>query len=205
MHAMPVISAERMQSRIDAIVEAASATFSAKGFEAASIAEIARAAEVSDGLIYRYFSNKRDLLLRVLKVFYERVVADLEAESAKGANFRERLHHLIRRHLGNFVADRELCRLFLSEVRVAGDYKGSDIQALNRRYANVLKTLIEEGIARGEVRPDVSPRLVRDVIFGAVEHISWPYVTGVGTLDVAATADTVTALICGGICLPAPV
>lgn len=202
MRTMPVISAERMQGRIDAIVEAASATFSAKGYEAASIAEIARAADVSDGLIYRYFSNKRDLLLRVLQVFYERVVVDLEAVAASGARFRDRLHQLIHRHLSTFVADRELCRLFLSEVRVAGDYKGSDIQALNRRYANVLKALIEDGIAKGEVRPDVSARLVRDVIFGAVEHISWPYVNGEGTLDVTGTADTVTALICGGICLP---
>ncbi|MCF4165681.1 TetR/AcrR family transcriptional regulator [Zavarzinia compransoris] len=199
---MPVISAERMQGRIDAIVEAASAVFAAKGYEAASIAEIARRAEVSDGLIYRYFSNKRDLLYRVLEAFYERVVAALEKEVAKDAGFEERLHALVRRHLGNFVADRELCRLFLSEVRVASDYKGSTIQTLNRRYASVLTGLIEAGIAAGEVKTDASARLIRDVIFGAIEHIAWPYVNGDGKLDVEATAQSVTALICGGICLP---
>lgn len=199
---MPVISAERMQGRIDAIVDAASAVFAAKGYEAASIAEIARRAEVSDGLIYRYFSNKRDLLYRVLEAFYERVVAALEKEVAKDAGFEDRLHALVRRHLGNFVADRELCRLFLSEVRVASDYKGSTIQALNRRYASVLTGLIEAGIAAGEVKADASARLIRDVIFGAIEHIAWPYVNGDGKLDVEATAHSVTALICGGICLP---
>ncbi len=198
---MPVISAKRMQDRIDTIVEAASTVFAAKGFEAASIAEIARTADVSDGLIYRYFSNKRDLLYRVLQAFYERVVGDLAAEAAKGKSFQEKLHQLVRRHLETFVADRGLCRLFLSEVRIASDYRGSAIEALHRRYAAVLTALIEDGIAKGEVKPEVSARLVRDVIFGAIEHIAWPYVNGDGRLDVAATAATVTALICGGICL----
>ncbi|TDP45482.1 TetR/AcrR family transcriptional regulator [Zavarzinia compransoris] len=200
---MPVISAKRMQDRIDAIVEAATAVFGAKGYEAASIAEIARAAEISDGLIYRYFSNKRDLLYRVLEAFYERVVAALEKEAANGATFEDRLHALIRRHLGNFVADRELCRLFLSEVRVASDYKGSAIQNLNRRYVSVLTALIEAGIGQGEVKADASPRLVRNVIFGAIEHIAWPYVNGDGKLDVDETAKAVTALIYGGIGIPA--
>lgn len=199
---MPVISAERMQGRIDAIIEAATAVFGAKGYEAASIAEIARRAEVSDGLIYRYFSNKRDLLYRVLEAFYERVVAALEKEAANGTTFDSRLLAIVRRHLGNFVADRELCRLFLSEVRVASDYKGSTIQNLNRRYVSVLTALIEAGIAAGEVKPDASPKLVRNVIFGAIEHIAWPYVNGDGKLDVEETAIAVTNLICGGICLP---
>lgn len=200
---MPVISAKRMQDRIDTIVEAATTVFGAKGYEAASIAEIARTADVSDGLIYRYFSNKRDLLYRVLEAFYERVVAALEKEAANGTSFEERLHALVRRHLGNFVADRELCRLFLSEVRVASDYKGSTIQNLNRRYVSVLTALIEAGIEQGEVKADASPRLVRNVIFGAIEHIAWPYVNGDGKLDVAETAKAVTALIYGGIGIPA--
>lgn len=202
---MPVISAKRMQDRIDAIVEAASATFSAKGFEAASIAEIARAAGVSDGLIYRYFANKRDLLYRVLQVFYERILTEVEGEMAGAPDFRAKLHRLVRRHFEVFVADRGLCRLFLSEVRVASDYKGSEIQALNRRYTKVLTTLIEDAIGRGEVRPEVSPRLVRDVLFGAIEHIAWPHVNGDGRLDVKASAVAVTDLICGGVCTPVKV
>jgi AcrR family transcriptional regulator len=200
---MPVISAKRMQDRIDAIVEAASATFSTKGFEAASIAEIARAAQVSDGLIYRYFTNKRDLLFRVLQVFYERILGEVEAQVSEAIRFDDKLHRLIRRHFEAFVADRGLCRLFLTEVRVTSDYPGSAIQALNRRYTKVLTALIEDGIAKGEVKPDISPRLVRDVLFGAIEHIAWPHVNGDARLDVNASAAAVTALVCGGVCLPA--
>src|SRR6202045_4125440 len=75
---MPAISAERMQDRYDAILDAAKRAFAEKGYEGASIADIARIAQISDGLAYRYFRNKRDLLFAVLQGFYERVVVDLE-------------------------------------------------------------------------------------------------------------------------------
>lgn len=75
---MPLISPERMQDRYDTILDAAKRAFAEKGFEGASIADIARIADISDGLVYRYFRNKRDLLYGVLKKFYERILVDLE-------------------------------------------------------------------------------------------------------------------------------
>lgn len=197
---MPVISPKRMQDRVDSILEAAKHVFADKGFEDASIAEIARAAAVSDGLIYRYFQNKRDLLFHVLRVFYERLMVDLEDEVAREATFEERLHTLVARHLDVFVADTALCRLFISEVRVSRDYQGSAIQALNRRYTSILLDIVSAGVASGEVRPDISPRLVRDVIYGSIEHLAWRHVNGRSDLDISSTARELTWLICGGLC-----
>ena len=80
---MPAISAERMQDRYDAILDAAKRAFAEKGYEGASIADIARIAQISDGLAYRYFRNKRDLLFAVLQKFYERILVDLETQVFK--------------------------------------------------------------------------------------------------------------------------
>ena len=63
---MPVISAERIQQRYDAILDAAKQVFTRQGYEGTSIAAVAKVAGVSDGLIYRYFANKRDLLDQAL-------------------------------------------------------------------------------------------------------------------------------------------
>src|SRR3984893_11893413 len=71
---MPAISAERMQDRYDAILDAAKRAFAEKGYEGASIADIARFAQISGGLAYRYFRNKRTLLFAVLQRFYERIL-----------------------------------------------------------------------------------------------------------------------------------
>lgn len=191
---MPVISAKRMQDRRDSILAAAKQVFAEKGFEATSIADIARAAGISDGLAYRYFQGKRDLLNEVLRAFYDRTMLDLEVIASRDAPFETRLHDIIHRHLFAFVADADLCRLFISEVRTASDYQGSPVHELNRRYTSILVRIIEAGVANGEVRGDIDIRLVRDVIFGAIEHRSWAAVNG-RPLDVDATARNLVELL----------
>jgi TetR/AcrR family fatty acid metabolism transcriptional regulator len=199
---MPAISPQRMQDRYDAILDAAKAIFADKGFEATSIADIARAAEISDGLVYRYFRNKRELLFEVLRKFYERILLDLETQVFKRDSFAARLETLIRRHLEVFVSDTDLCRLFISEVRTASDYQGSSIQELNRLYTSVLIRIVKNAVKTGEVRSDVNPRLLRDVIFGAIEHLAWRHVNGKGQLRVAQTARDLTLMLTSGICGP---
>lgn len=196
---MPVISQQRMRDRYETILVAATRVFSEKGYAAASITEIARTADVSDGLIYKYFQNKRDLLEQVLRVFYERVIADLDTKIARGKGFDERLHILVSHQLTVFVADCDLCRLFISEVRVASDYRGSAIQLLNRRYTSVLVDLINEGIASGDVKPGTDARLVRDMLFGAMEHLAWRHVNGRVPLDIPQLARGLSDLALGGV------
>jgi TetR/AcrR family fatty acid metabolism transcriptional regulator len=198
---MPLISPERMQDRYDTILDAAKQAFAEKGFEGASIADIARIADISDGLVYRYFRNKRDLLYGVLKKFYERILVDLENEVFKHKLFRARLEALIKRHIEVFVSDTDLCRLFIAEVRVASDYEGSPIQELNRRYTSVLIRIVREAVKTGEVRADVNPKLLRDVIFGAIEHLAWGHVNGRGQLKAAQTARELAGMLTSGICL----
>lgn len=195
---MPRVSAEKLQDRYESILEAASQVFTLTGFEASSIAEIARAAHVSEGLIYRYFENKRDLLLQVLGRFYERLLARLEAEVVRQPDFFGRLLSLTRIHLDTFVDDMAMCRLLIAEGRFSGDYPGSQIRRLNRRYTSVLLNIIEEGIKQGAVRPDVDARLLRDFLFGGIEHLAWRHING-GPLDAAQSARTITELLVRGV------
>jgi TetR/AcrR family fatty acid metabolism transcriptional regulator len=196
---MPRVSAERLQDRYESILEAASQVFTLTGFEASSIAEIARTAAVSEGLIYRYFENKRDLLLQVLRRFYEQLLARVEAEVARQTEFRDRLLSLTRIHLEAFVDDTAMCRLLIAEGRISGDYPGSQIRALNRRYTSVLLKIVEEGIQQGAVRPDVDARMLRDFLFGGIEHLAWRHVTGGAPLDAAQSARTITDLLVRGV------
>src|SRR3569833_4599456 len=52
---------------VAAIKRAALELFSARGFHAASIADIARRARVSKGLIYNYFASKDELLVAIIR------------------------------------------------------------------------------------------------------------------------------------------
>ncbi len=154
---MPRISAEQKQDRHESILNAARREFAAKGLQATSMADIARNAGVSDGLLYRYFENKRALVDQVLHEFYERLLARLEKEVARHSTIEDQLGTLIQLHLSAFVEEPDLCRLFIAEVRVASNYPGSNIQTLNRRYTGVLLRIVESALKKGRSRRDWMP------------------------------------------------
>lgn len=67
---------ERKKRRTrEAIAEAARALFVAHGFEAVRVADIARAADVSEATVFNYFPTKEDLVFRGLQTFEDALVA----------------------------------------------------------------------------------------------------------------------------------
>ena len=66
---MPRLTADARRTlnleRKSQILAAATRVFANKGFERATISDIARQARVSEGLIYNYFKNKADLLVQI--------------------------------------------------------------------------------------------------------------------------------------------
>jgi AcrR family transcriptional regulator len=68
---------KKQQTRA-ALVDAALALFEAKGFEAATVEEIAAAADVSPRTFFRYFTAKEGVLLAVHDEEFDRLVAALD-------------------------------------------------------------------------------------------------------------------------------
>src|SRR5690349_8895376 len=67
----------RRQHTRDVLIEAAMQVFAEKGFEAASLEEIADAAGYSRGAIYKNFGGKEELFLAVNRRFNERALASI--------------------------------------------------------------------------------------------------------------------------------
>ena len=66
---------------------------------------------------------------------------------------------------------RELAKILLVEVRSFPDYYNSEPYMLVKKYSNILKSIIEEGVVNGEIRGDISPSIMMQVILGALENI----------------------------------
>lgn len=196
---MPRITAERFHVRRESIVAAARSVFARKGFAQASISDIAEVAGTSDGLIYRYFESKRDLLLEVLREFYEGLISGTEKAIVDEGSFEAKLAVLVLGHLRAFVDDTDLCRLFIAEVRNFDDYVGSTSQNFNRRYTSILLRIIASGVADQAVSPQIDPRLVRDMLFGGIEHVAWRHISSGAQFDVAGTAEQISAILIGGL------
>ncbi len=187
------------EQRVDEILDAAREVFCEKGYEQTAVAEIALHIGVVEGTVYKYFASKRELLLKVLEHWYEEMFGDYARDLATARNSRERLRLLVWRHLRSIRDYPLLCRLMFREVRSEADYHGSGLHQLNRQYTELLVQVLDEGQRSGEIRRDVPLPLLRDMVYGAIEHHTWNYVCGRGALDIDRIAEQMTAMLCEGI------
>jgi len=192
----------RRMRRAAEILAAARESFLEKGFERASISEIAAKVGVVEGLVYSYFPTKRDLLNEVLRAMYEPLIRDVDDSFSRMQGLRSRLRFLIWRHLRVYVEEPSLSRLVLHEVRTGPEYFKSVLHDLHVRYTAFLMRTIQEAVASGELPADTDEEMIRGMVYGGIEHRMWATLFGRGTVDVEATADRYTAMVLRGI-LPA--
>lgn len=64
------------------VLEAANLLFSTKGYAATGTADIARAADVSEGSIFYHFGSKKNLLIDIGRMYGERMVAIMQGDDA---------------------------------------------------------------------------------------------------------------------------
>ena len=74
------------------------------------------------------------------------------------------------------------------------------IQQLNRRYTSILINMVEQAEASGEIPKKVDPRVVRDMLFGAIEHSAWRHTIGKRPIDVESMARAITDIFLTGLC-----
>lgn len=187
------------EQRVAEIMQAARAVFIEKGYEEALLSDIAERADVVEGSIYRYFENKRDLLVKVIEDWYEAMLSDYDQQLSGISGTRNRLRYMIWRHLVTVHEEPALCHLMFQIIRSGSDYSTTAVHDLNRKYTHRTLDIVREGIDAGELRGDIPLRLVRDMIYGCVEHRTWAYLRGEGDFDSSHVADAIIDLVLGGL------
>lgn len=187
------------EQRASEILRAAREAFRENGYEDTTVADIAARLDVVEGLIYKHFDSKRSLLNRVLEHWYAGLYEDYARNLSGIRGYRQQLRYLIWRHVRTLGDDPQTCRLVLKEVRAEPNYLDSDLHHMNRRYTQLLVDVLQNGIQHDEFRRDLPLPLVRDMVYGCVEHHLWGFLYGQSRLDPDRVADQITELLCGGI------
>ncbi|WP_137389989.1 TetR/AcrR family transcriptional regulator [Rhodoligotrophos defluvii] len=187
------------ERRVADIMEAAKAVFLEHGYDAALISEIAARADVVEGTIYRYFENKRDLMIKVVERWYDEMLADFDEQLKGITGTWNRLRFMIWKHLSSISKEPALCRLVFQELRPGPEYRSTTVFELNREYTRRTLEIVEAAMESGEFRKDVPLRIVRDMIFGCVEHHTWAFLRGHGTINADEAADAITEIIYRGL------
>jgi len=184
--------------RVAAILQEARAVLRERGSDPFPTAEVAERCGVSEGTIYKYFPTKRDLLIQVAESWFEEFLEDMPPNNRQ-LPIREQLLHVIWSNLALIRREPALTRFVLMDLRADPNYRSMRIHELNRRIAAKVMNVVEEGVEAGVLRPDIPLKIIRDMIFGAIEHQTWAYLRGEGDFSVDTSAAGITEIVYDGI------
>ena len=164
MSAEPGLRERKKQQTHQAIAEAAQQLFAERGFDAVTVAEVARAADVSEGTVFNYFPTKEDLFYSGMQVFEAELV---EAVRNRGAG--ESVLHAFRsflRERSGRLAKEEVAGIVAEAARVIA--ASPALQAREReivaRYTDALAAVIAEETSAGA--DDLAPWAVANALMG---------------------------------------
>ncbi|MBI3793742.1 MAG: TetR/AcrR family transcriptional regulator [Nitrospinae bacterium] len=170
---MKISKAQKDKNR-QKLISAAVDVITEKGFQSATMREIAKKAGLAEATIYKYFPTKEKLVY----AYYEQTqtVAVERAAKVKGVEkftLRERFQLLIDTGLEAFLNDREFVRktFGVAFISPAGYFGGTS--EVKRLFANAVADLVESA----EIRREIPEQPFK----AFVPALSWDYYLGVVT------------------------
>ncbi len=137
--------------------------------------------------------------------FYEGITREVD-EGIKGIQgTRNRLYFVIWFHFNTVKNNAALCGVILRESRGLDTEFYKTVQHLNRNYTNCLIKVIKEGIKTGEIQKDCSPPMVRNTVYGHVEHALWNLLSEGTKINTEQDAEKLTNMIYHGIKASSPI
>lgn len=182
---MPTVTWARVDAaRRAAVVEAAEAEFGARGFSRGSLNVIARRAGVAKGSLFQYFADKRDLYAFIADVGSQRVRSYMEDRIRKldpSRPFFEFLTDLLDAWVVYFADHpRERSLHAAASFEVDTDARISVRSVIHRHYLEVLRPLVREAQARGDLRADADTDALLSLLLMIFPHLALaPYERGV--------------------------
>lgn len=192
----------RREDRIESILIAARKVFESMGYQQATVAQIAEQLGVTDANVYAFFPTKRDLLVALVSQWYESITQEMIDGLSGISGFRNQLRYIVWRHLKTLNDEPKFCAVAIAESRHQDKAVANVLHQCNRRYTRPLMEVLKLAMSNGEVRQDISPPLVRNMVFGTLEHILWDIVSGHAWPGVEQIADQLSENVYQSVCLP---
>ncbi|HON38195.1 MAG: TetR/AcrR family transcriptional regulator [Desulfomonilia bacterium] len=151
------------------IIDAALEVFREKGYANARMADIARRAGVSYGLVYHYFGSKEVLFNLIVGTWWNDLYSMMEREKASNADFRQKLVHIITFFLDTYAQKPNLISIFVSEVCRSSVYHTEEGLAKFLKFFSLCEEIMLEGQQKGILKKEISPHHLTYIFYGAIE------------------------------------
>jgi len=143
---------EELSRRRHEVFDAAVHLFLEKGFNETSMREIADAAGMGKSTLYDYFESKDEVLLSVFEGTIIDLIAEANAIVAQPLPAIERLRQVLKKNLEYLLSRKEFYLKLSFEAQRLSLESQQRIQVQRHAYQDLVRGLIEAGIAEGAIR-----------------------------------------------------
>jgi len=165
----------RLSKRREDILRSAGSVFSAKGYAAATVDEIAHEAGIAKGSVYNYFPSKQDILTQLFQSTAAKEDAFLGNLVAANLPAREKLGQWLHSLFDRFSEFQQIGRLVLEFWVTAAGQAGrgtfaATLREMYQRHHDRLVNILLQGQREGdfvlEHGPDIGAALITAVLDG---------------------------------------
>jgi TetR/AcrR family transcriptional regulator, fatty acid metabolism regulator protein len=189
----------RVEARKQQILGAAERVFALKGFQEATISDVAREAKVSDATIYEYFPSKEELLFSIPGETARRGKEEIESVLKMVRGAANKIRVIIYHYLRFYNSHPEYASVAMLVLKPHRKFMETaayrDVQDLSRLILQVVK----DGMEDGEIAPDVNPYLARAMLLGTIDHVVTRRVLRGKPEDLEALVDPLTDMLIKGL------
>lgn len=146
------------------ILQAAQRLFAAQGFDGTTTRDLAHAASVAEGTLFRHFPNKKAILVEVATSGWVEILTDLLTELSEMGSYKA-VAQVMRRRMWNFQKNADLMRVCFMEVQFHPDLRDRIQLEVITKMSDVGEAFFQTAMDKGIYRK-MDAKLVAKVFLG---------------------------------------
>jgi TetR/AcrR family transcriptional regulator, cholesterol catabolism regulator len=158
-------------ARREEIVEVAAHVFRDRGFEAATLRDVAAAMRTDRASLYYYFGSKEELLQEIVRQALGRDIATAQAVKRSRASTKDKIAALIEAMVQGYDANYPHMHVYIEDLgRISRQDSewSTDVIARTREYESIVHSILTKGQRDGTLRKDLPVELSALALFGMV-------------------------------------
>ncbi len=146
------------------ILRAALKLFARKGYDGTTTKDLANSAKVAEGTLFRYFPNKKAILIEVATSGWIEILTDLLTELSEMGSYKA-ISQVMRRRMLNMQENADLLRVCFIEAQNHGELRDRIQSEVIEKMTGVAEAFFETAMSKGIYR-NINPKIVAQVFLG---------------------------------------
>jgi AcrR family transcriptional regulator len=189
--------------RCAGILDAARRVFARKGFNGATVDEIAGAAGLAKGTVYLYFQSKREIYLEALKQGLGGLIEETKRNLDAAPTLAEKIRAFITTRIRYAEENRDFISIYHAEFgNLAPTFLNKGFRSLYLQQAKILEAVLRDARVQGHIRP-IRPDAAAFAVYEMTRGLITRRLLGWSKASAAEDADCLFELIWRGLSSPA--